>query len=142
MGPAVRQPCPAARVYAARVSIDRTEFIASAVQDERQLDGAWHLELVAESGESDESDEAEGDSMALALRLVIDREGTAQEGEVILTRDGVDESAAVDPGAAADELEPLQIVLSAEFDERETEIAIDQRDDGDFDVRLDVGDAP
>ena len=80
--------------------------------------------------------------MALALRLVIDREGTAQEGEVVLTRDGVDESAAVDPGAAADELEPLQIVLSAEFDERETEIAIDQRDDGDFDVRLDVGDAP
>lgn len=126
-------------MYAARVPIDRAEFIASAVQDERQLDGAWHLELVAESGESDE---VEGDSMALALRLVIDREGTAQEGEVVLTRDGVDESAAVDPGAAADELEPLQIVLSAEFDERETEIAIDQRDDGDFDVRLDVGDAP
>ena len=135
----MRQPCPAARVYAARVPIDRAEFIASAVQDERQLDGAWHLELVAESGESDE---VEGDSMALALRLVIDREGTAQEGEVVLTRDGLDESAAVDPGAAADELEPLQIVLSAEFDERETEIAIDQRDDGDFDVRLDVGDAP
>lgn len=126
-------------MYAARVPIDRAEFIASAVQDERQLDGAWHLELVAESGESDE---VEGDSMALALRLVIDREGTAQEGEVVLTRDGVDESAAVDPGAAADELEPLQIVLSAEFDERETEIAIDQRDDGDFDVRLDVGEAP
>lgn len=126
-------------MYAARVPIDRAEFIASAVQDERQLDGAWHLELVAESGESDE---AEGDSMALALRLVIDREGTAQEGDVVLTRDGVDESAAVDPGSAADELEPLQIVLSAEFDERETEIAIDQRDDGDFDVRLDVGDAP
>lgn len=122
-------------MYAARVPIDRAEFIASAVQDERQLDGAWHLELVAESGESDE---VEGDSMALALRLVIDREGTAQEGEVILTRDGVDESAAVDPGAAADELEPLQIVLSAEFDERETEIAIDQRDDGDFDVRLET----
>lgn len=125
-------------MYAARVPIDRAEFIASAVQDERQLDGAWHLELVAESGESDE---VEGDSMALALRLVIDREGTAQEGEVILTRDGVDESAAVDPGAAADELEPLQIVLSAEFDERETEIAIDQRDDGDFDVRLETGGA-
>lgn len=126
-------------MYAARVPIDRAEFIASAVQDERQLDGAWHLELVAESGESDE---VAGDSMALALRLVIDREGTAQEGEVVLTRDGVDESAAVDPGSAADELEPLQIVLSAEFDERETEIAIDQRDDGDFDVRFDVGDAP
>ena len=126
-------------MYAARVPIDRAEFIASAVQDERQLDGAWHLELVAESGESNE---VAGDSVALALRLVIDREGTAQEGEVVLTRDGVDESAAVDPGSAADELEPLQIVLSAEFDERETEIAIDQRDDGDFDVRLDVGDAP
>ena len=126
-------------MYAARVPIDRAEFIASAVQDERQLDGAWHLELIAES---EKSDEVEGDSMALALRLVIDREGTTQEGEVILTRDGVDESAAVDPGAAADELEPLQIVLSAEFDERETEIAIDQRDDGDFDVRLDLGDAP
>ena len=129
-------------MYAARVPIDRAEFIASAVQDERQLDGAWHLELVAESEKPEGAGEAEGDSMALALRLVIDREGTAQEGEVILTRDGVDESAAVDPGAAADELEPLQIVLSAEFDERETEIAIDQRDDGDFDVRLDVGDAP
>lgn len=122
-------------MYAARVPIDRAEFIASAVQDERQLDGAWHLELVAESGESDE---AEGDSMALALRLMIDREGTAQEGDVVLTRDGVDESAAVDPGVAADELEPLQIVLNAEFDERETEIAIDQRDDGDFDVRLET----
>lgn len=123
-------------MYAARVPIDRAEFIASAVQDERQLDGAWHLELVAESGE------AENDSLALALRLVIDREGVAQEGEITLTRDGVDESAALDPGAAADELEPLQIALSAEFDERETEIAIDQRDDGDFDVQLETGDAP
>ena len=129
-------------MYAARVPIDRAEFIASAVQDERQLDGAWHLELVAESEEADDAGETDGDSVALALRLVIDREGITQEGEIILTQDGVDESAVVDPGAAADELEPLQIVLSAEFDERETEIVIDQRDDGDFDVRLERGDAP
>lgn len=126
-------------MYAARVWIDRAEFIASAVQDERQLDGAWHIELVAESGESDE---VEDDSVALALRLVIDREGVTQEGEVVLTQGGADESAVVDPGAAADELEPLQIALSAEFDGRETEIVIDQRDDGDFDVRLERGDAP
>ena len=129
-------------MYAARVWIDRAEFIASAVQDERQLDGAWHLELVAESEEADDAGETEDDSAALALRLVIDREGITQEGEIILTQDGVDESAIVDPGAAADELEPLQIVLSAEFDERETEIVIDQREDGDFDVRLERSDAP
>ena len=129
-------------MYAARVPIDRAEFIASAVQDERQLDGAWHLELVAESEEVDEACETEDDSVALALRLVIDREGITQEGEVVLTQGGADESAVVDPGAAADELEPLQIVLSAEFDGRETEIVIDQRDDGDFDVRLERGDAP
>ena len=129
-------------MYAARVWIDRAEFIASAVQDERQLDGAWHLELVAESEEAAAAAETERDSVALALRLVIDREGITQEGEIILTQDGVDESAIVDPGAAADELEPLQIVLSAEFDERETEIVIDQREDGDFDVRLERSDAP
>ena len=91
-------------MYAARVSIEQVEFVAAAVQDERQLDGAWHLELLAESEEA-----------SMALRLMLDREGTVEEGELILTRENADELGAIEPGATADELDPLELELAAEL---------------------------
>ena len=115
-------------MYAARVSIEQVEFVAAAVQDERQLDGAWHLELLAESEEA-----------SMALRLMLDREGTVEEGELILTRENADELGVIEPGATADELDPLELELAAELGGRAAALTLVQRDDGDFDLLLELG---
>ena len=115
------------------MSSQRAQFVASVVEDERQLDGSWHLELVGEAEES---------SMELALRLVLDREGVVDEGELILSHNDVDQSGEIEAGASADELDPLDVQLAAVVSERAASLIVTQRDDGDFDVILQFATPP
>ena len=110
------------------MSFERIEFVAAPAQDERQLDGARHLEFAAEEG-----------AIALSLRIVLDREGAVEEGELTLTRGNVEESGSVEPGAFAGESEPLEIVLEADLGGRELLLFLEQREDGEFDIILDPG---
>lgn len=118
------------------MSIERAEFIASVVQDERQLDGSWHLELIGEAG----------CECAIELRLVLDREGSLDEGEVDLMLGGEPLSSVLDAGTA-DSLSPLELRLSAAPDESgalgegEVWLSIAQREDGEFSVAVEIGSA-
>ena len=94
-------------------------MIATVVEDERQLDGSRHLEIVA-------------DDMDAALRLVISRDGQLEEAELSLEVAGqytvigweLDNDAVLGDG--------LDLDLQSEAGRA----AIRQRDDGDLDLVL------
>lgn len=114
-------------MYAACVFAALSQYVAQPVQDERQLDGSRHLELVCET-----------DAETLSIRLVLDRDGELHEGELAIARSQNETVAALD-SAAAEALDPLEIQIPARFDEHAGQIALSQRDDGDFDITLDLG---
>lgn len=114
-------------MYAACVFAALSQYVAQPVQDERQLDGSRHLELVCET-----------DAETLSLRLVLNRDGELDEGELTIARSQNEAAAALDP-SVADALDPLEIQISARFDDCACQIALSQRDDGDFDITLDPG---
>ena len=106
-----------------------SQYVAQPVHDERQLDGSRHLELFCETEEE-----------ALSIRLVLNRDGELGEGELTIARSGSEAVAALDRASAV-ALDPLEIQIRAEFDDHAGQIALNQRDDGDFDVTLSRGDA-
>ena len=106
-----------------------SRYVAEPVHDERQLDGSRHLELFCET-----------DAETLSIRLVLNRDGEIDEGELTIARLESEAVAALNL-ASAIALDPLEIQIRAEFDERTGQITLNQRDDGDFDVILDRGGA-
>ena len=114
-------------MYAACVFAALSQYVAQPVHDERQLDGSRHLELVCET-----------DAETLSLRLVLNRDGELDEGELTIARSQNEAVAALD-SAVAEVLDPLEIQIPAHFDDRTGHIALSQRDDGDFDIILDPG---
>ena len=110
------------------MSFERIEFVAAPARDERHLDGARHLEFAAEEG-----------AIALSLRIVLDREGAVEEGELTLAHGGAEEFGSVESGAFAGEAELLEIVMEADLGGRELLLFLEQREDGDFDIVLDSG---
>ena len=100
--------------------VRQIELVATVVEDERQLDGSRHVEMV---GVADGTD--------VALRLVVDRDGLAQEAELSLERDGTYDVIGFDQRAEVHE-EPL----SARLRGAEGEADVRQRDDGEISVTL------
>ena len=110
--------------------MERANIVAIAVQDERQLDGSWHLELVGETEES---------TMAVSLRIVLDREGALVEGELGVSQTDDEQLGEIEAGAVAGDLEPLAIEFAAQLENGRADVSVAQRDDGDFDLELDLG---
>ena len=110
--------------------MERVNIVVIAVQDERQLDGSWHLELVGETEES---------TMAVSLRIVLDREGVLVEGELGVSQTDDEQLGEIEAGAVAEDLEPLAIEFAAELDHRRADVSVAQREDGDFDLELHLG---
>ena len=89
------------------------------MEDERQLDGSRHLEIV-------------GDDVDAALRLVISRDGNLEEAELSLEFDGDYTVIAFHSGAGTDLGEALELDLESACGQA----AIRQREDGDLDLTL------
>ena len=96
-------------------------MVTTVVEDERQLDGSRHLEIVGDNERAD-----------AALRLVIGRDGDLQEAELSLGLDGEYMVIGFESDAAAVVGEVLDVDLVAD----EGRVAIQQRDDGDLDLTL------
>lgn len=100
-------------------------MVATVVDDERQLDGSRHLEIVGEIvGDSEHAD--------AALRLVISRDGTLQEAELSLGLDGEYTVIGFEPDSNVVVDEVLEVELVAD----DGRAGIRQRDDGDLDLTL------
>lgn len=96
-------------------------MIVSVVEDERQLDGSRHVEIVGERPGAD-----------AALRLVIGRSGDLEEAELSLEIDG-DFAVIGFEGRTRDEsVEALDIDLESDLGRA----SLRQRDDGDLDFAL------
>lgn len=98
-------------------SRSRFQITAATVEDERQLDGSRHLQLIGED-----------EHCQLTLRLVLDRDGGIQEAELSVEAEEVDAVIGFNlpaPIAAAD---PLALSLHGE----EGTVAVEQLDDGEF----------
>ncbi len=115
------------RLYDSHVR--RIELTAVVIEDERQLDGSRHLEIVGDDGDID-----------AALRLVVDRDGVMQEAELSVEIDGdvavlgfdVDSDGCLDLGAELSDDERLSLSLRCE----EGEALVRQRDDGEIALSL------
>ncbi|MDE2892998.1 MAG: hypothetical protein OXN86_10900 [Chloroflexota bacterium] len=99
-------------------------MVTTVVDDERQLDGSRHLEIVGDDEHAD-----------AALRLVISRDGTLQEAELSLELDGEYTVIGFEPDANVVLDEVLEVDLVADDGRAE----IQQRDDGDLDLTLTLG---
>ena len=113
------------------MSIERLECIATIVQDERRLDGSWRLELLAEDDHA----------CTVELRLMLNRDGRLEEGEIELTRGAEPLSGALDEGNAH-ALTPLELHAVGELNGGSASLSVMQREDGDFDLRLQLGALP
>lgn len=108
------------------------KLVGSVVEDERQLDGSRHVEIV---GHADEADDAD-----LALRLVVDREGSLREAELSLEMGGnfavigFDQGSSVGNDVGTESASEEQ--LSLHLQSAEAEIEVLQRDDGDIALAL------
>lgn len=101
-------------------------MVATVVEDERQLDGSRHLEIVGDGVDAD-----------AALRLVIGRDGNLEEAELSLELDGEYVVIGFELGANSAIGEVLDLDLQAE----EGQAAIRQRDDGDLELALTIANA-
>ncbi len=103
---------------------------AAFVEDERQLDGSRHVEIV---GDTDVAD--------AALRLVVDRDGQVEEAELSLEiHEGSDGTFAViefDRDAQGASPDNLDLQLNGIGGQ----LVLRQRDDGDIDLSLTLFDA-
>lgn len=106
--------------------VRQIRLVASVVEDERQLDGSRHVEIVGDGAEAD-----------VALRLVVDRDGSLREAELSLERDGTFAVIGFDQGAEVGSEEQLSVHLRA----AEAEVEVRQRDDGDVTLALTLSDS-
>ncbi len=98
-------------------------FIATVVQDERQLDGSRHLEIVSEIEGSD-----------TALHIVIDHDGELSEADMTLELGGEADSVALDGDPGMANWEILEFRLTSE----RMVVEARPRQDGDLEMRLAV----
>lgn len=96
-------------------------MVTTVVEDERQLDGSRHLEIVGDNEDAD-----------AALRLVISRDGDLMEAELSLGSDGEYTVIGFEPAADVVVGEVLDVDLVAD----EGRAELQQRDDGDLDLTL------
>lgn len=101
-------------------------LIGSVLEDERQLDGSRHIEIV--------SDEAMAD---LALRLVVDRDGSVQEAELDIELDGLHAVIEFDQSTAIGGDEQFSFQLLGPGGAAE----VVQKDDGEISLELQLSDA-
>ncbi|MXV79801.1 MAG: hypothetical protein F4038_02570 [Chloroflexi bacterium] len=101
-------------------------LIGSVVEDERQLDGSRHIEIVG--------DEAMAD---LALRLVVDRDGSVREAELDIELDGLHSVIGFDQSSEAAGDEQFSFHLLGPGGAAE----VVQQDDGEISLRLQLADA-
>ncbi len=99
-------------------------MVTTVVDDERQLDGSRHLEIVGDNEHAD-----------AALRLVISRDGKLQEAELSIGLDGAYTVIGFELDARIVVGEVLEMELVADDGRAE----IQQRDDGDLDLTLTLG---
>lgn len=97
--------------------VRQIKLIGSVVEDERQLDGSRHVEIVGDEQSAD-----------LALRLVIDRDGLLQEAELSLEVNGTYVVIGFDQRAEMGSEERLSVHLRSSRCEAE----VLQRDDGEI----------
>ena len=103
----------------------RIELVAAVVEDERQLDGSRHVEIVGDTEQVD-----------AALRLVIDRDGIVEEAELSLEIDGTYTVLGFDSESGSPDALDLQLRGDA------GEATLRQRDDGEIDLSLTLLDHP
>ena len=96
-------------------------MVATVVEDERQLDGSRHLEIVGD-----------GEGVDAALRLVISRDGNLEEAELSLEIDGRYAVIGLDQEAGGTNIDRLDMQLRSDSGRA----TIRQRDDGDIDLEL------
>jgi len=106
--------------------VRHVNLIGSVVEDERQLDGSRHIEIVG--------DEAMAD---LALRLVVDRDGSVREAELDIELDGFHSVIGFDQSSEAAGDEQFSFHLLGPGGAAE----VVQQDDGEISLRLQLADA-
>lgn len=106
--------------------VRHVNLIGSVVEDERQLDGSRHIEIVG--------DEAMAD---LALRLVVDRDGSVREAELDIELDGLHSVIGFDQSSEAAGDEQFTFHLLGPGGAAE----VVQQDDGEISLRLQLADA-
>ena len=101
------------------------EITAALVEDERQLDGSRHVEIVGDTEDAD-----------AALRLVVDRDGAVVEAELSLEihgeSDGTYAVIGFDQDVHAASRDSLDLQLHCD----DGELVLRQRDDGNIDLSL------
>ncbi len=106
-------------------------LIAEIVEDERQLDGSRHIELVGEQA---------AESISIALRLVVDRDGVVAESELNFEHGEAFDVISFEPSGdaladeRADERAGDLLELTLRSDRAELELL--QVDDGDVQLTL------
>lgn len=106
-----------ARLYDSHVR--QIRLVGSVVEDERQLDGSRHVEIG-------------GDDADLALRLVVDRDGSVQEAELSLEVNGAYVVLGFDQSEAIGSEERLSVRLRC----ADGEAHVSQGEDGEFAVSV------
>ena len=101
-------------------------LVGSLVEDERQLDGSRHVEIVGDR-----------EGVELALRLVIDRDGALREAELNLEIDGAYAVIEFDHAEGFDGDEQLSLRMISP----QGEAKVTQREDGDVDVAVTLCDS-
>ena len=101
------------------------EITAALVEDERQLDGSRHVEIVGDTEDAD-----------AALRLVVDRDGTVAEAELSLEIHGESDGTYAVIGFDQDVQVASQDRLDLQLRGDDGELVLRQRDDGDIDLSL------
>lgn len=104
--------------------VRHVNLIGSVVEDERQLDGSRHIEIVG--------DEAAGE---MALRLVVDRDGSVQEAELDIELDGHHSVIGFDQSGETTGDEQFSFRLLGP----EGAAEVVQRDDGEISLHLQLG---
>ena len=96
------------------------------MEDERQLDGSRHIEIVGDDAMAD-----------LALRLVVDRDGSVQEAELDIELDGLHSMIGFDQRSEATGDDQFSFHLVGPGGAAE----VVQRDDGEISLLLQLADA-
>lgn len=105
--------------------VRHVNLIGSVVEDERQLDGSRHIEIVSDRGKAE-----------LALRLVVDRDGSVQEAELDIELDGLHSVIEFDQSTAVGGDEQFSFHLLGPGGAAE----VVQRDDGEISLQLQLAD--
>ena len=101
----------------------KIRLVGSLVEDERQLDGSRHVEIVGNT-----------DDVEVALRLVVDRDGTVEEAELNVELGENTAMIGFEQEAAVGEEERLSVSLRG----RDGAVEVYQRDDGDISLEISI----